>query len=131
MLLSSVAIIVFLLRLVLRKLGSQVKADYSSTLLSLAVGRQLPAPCPLAFGEGDAKPRIKNSLSYRRPTLWIIAASLLAVAVAAICLLANPISKAQTDPPPDLEGCRLLYHVEGGPTLYTPDIDVGDMASGF
>lgn len=86
---------------VLRRLGTQVKADYSTTLLALATGGRMPAPCPLAFDEGDAKGRIKNVLNYRRPTLWIILVSIVMAVLAAVCLLTNPMGdKAPQDDDP-------------------------------
>ena len=84
---------------VLRSLGEDVKADYCYTLLALAGRRHVPAPCPLAFDEGDAKGRIKNVLNYRRPALWIVAVSVLAVVIAAVCLLTNPVSDVGPDDP--------------------------------
>lgn len=83
---------------VLRSLGEGVKADYSYTLLALASGGRVPAPCPLAFDEGDAKGRIKSVLRYRRPALWIVVMSVLAVVIAAVCLLTNPVSVGPDTP---------------------------------
>lgn len=85
---------------VLRSLGEDVKAGYSYTLLALASGRRIPAPCPVAFDEGDAKGRIKHVLNYRKPALWIIVVSVLAVVVAAVCLLTDPVAAEEpTDAP--------------------------------
>ena len=85
------------------QLGSGIKADYSYTLLALATGRRLPAPCPLAFDEGDAKGRIRNVLSYRRPAFWAIVVSVIAAALAAVCLLTDPVAakESEGDPDPD------------------------------
>ncbi len=77
---------------VIRTLGPAVKADYSATLLSLATGGRIPAPCPLAFDEGDAKGRIHNVLRYQRPTLWIVVVSAVMALMAAVCLLTDPVS---------------------------------------
>lgn len=85
---------------VIRRLGPRVKADYSATLLSLATNGRVPAPCPLAFDEGDAKGRIQNVLRYRRPALWIVVVSAVMAVMAAVCLLTDPVS-AQSDPEPD------------------------------
>lgn len=85
---------------VIRQLGPRVKADYSATLLSLATNGRAPAPCPLAFDEGDAKGRIQNVLHYRRPALWIVVVSVIMAIMAAVCLLTDPVS-AQSDPDPD------------------------------
>jgi len=45
---------------VIKHLGSNVKKEYSSSLLTLATGRRIIGGSPLAFGEGDTKGRIKN-----------------------------------------------------------------------
>lgn len=86
---------------VLRRLGNEVKADYSYTLLALATRRRAPAPCPLAFDEGDAKGRIKNVLRYRRPALWVIVVSVVMAVVAAVCLLTDPVAAQNLEDGPD------------------------------
>ena len=87
---------------VIRQLGPRVKADYSATLLSLATNGRVPAPCPLAFDEGNAKGRIKNVLNYRRPALWIVVVSVVMAVLAAVCLLTDPVSAEAPDgPDPD------------------------------
>lgn len=76
---------------VLKKLGYKVKQSYSTSLLSLATGRNFLKGSPLAFGgEGDVKGRIKNVLSYKKPTLWVGMTGTIIVIVLAIGLLANP-----------------------------------------
>ncbi len=74
---------------VLRKMGRDVRADYSSSLLRLSTGRRLPAG-PLAFGGGDPQSRIKNVLRYKKPALWVIAAALILVLCAGAALATNP-----------------------------------------
>lgn len=86
---------------VVRQLGSGVKADYSDTLLALATGRRFPAPCPLAFDEGDARGRIRNVLNYRRPALWVIVISVITAALAAVCLLTDPVAAKESEGGPD------------------------------
>lgn len=88
---------------VIRRLGPGVKADYSATLLSLATNGRVPAPCPLAFDEGDAKGRIKNVLRYRRPALWIVVVSVVMAAVAAVCLLTDPVAAEKPDADPSAD----------------------------
>ncbi len=100
---------------VIRRLGPEVKAGYSATLLSLATNGRVPAPCPLAFDEGDAKGRIQNVLRYRRPALWIVVVSALAAVLAAVCLLTDPVAAeegpdagpgAGPSPSPDVSSSR-------------------------
>ena len=87
---------------VLSKLDTDVRADYSTALLSLATGRPIIAGAPLAFGEGDAKSRIKNVLKWKRPRICItLSAALLCVGALVFCLL-NPHGAQAIQPPPDL-----------------------------
>ena len=75
---------------VVKKLGEEIRADYSASLLSLATGRRIIAGTPLAFGEGDTKSRIKNLLNWKKPKVWItVLAAVVCVAVVAACA-ANP-----------------------------------------
>lgn len=70
---------------VLREMGPEVKQSYSLSLVSFAAGRRFPAAGPLAFGENDAKSRVKNILRWKRA---VPAAAFLA---AALCILAAVI----------------------------------------
>lgn len=70
---------------VIRKLGPDVRADYSASLLSLATGRRIVAGTPLAFGEGDPKGRIKNLARWKRPAFWVVL--IFVVLVLAVILL--------------------------------------------
>ena len=110
---------------VLRSLGERVKADYSCTLLALASGKYVPAPCPLAFDEGDAKGRIKNVLNYRRPALWILVLSVIAVIAAAVCLLTNPVAE---NPAPTESGSGSDAALNRTDAPMSPDGDVGAQA---
>lgn len=78
---------------VIKKLGSDVKKEYSSSLLTLATGRRLIGATPLAFGEGDTKGRIKHVLHYKKPAFWVIIAALVAILLAAAALISNPLTK--------------------------------------
>jgi len=62
---------------VIRKLGSEVKKEYASSLLSLSTGHRSFRGMPLAFGEGDAKGRIQNVLHYKKPAFWLAFAGIL------------------------------------------------------
>lgn len=80
---------------VIRKLGDEVKRDYSTSLLSLATGRRMLAGTPLAFGEGDTKHRIQHVLNYKKPAFWAVVASLILVVVACVTLGLNPRGKQE------------------------------------
>ena len=105
---------------VIRQLGPKIKADYSATLLSLATNRRIPAPCPLAFDEGDAKGRIQNVLRYRRPTLWIVTVSVIMAAMVAVCLLTDPVSAQEPGPDPSPDPAPPSPSPRRGTACWTP-----------
>lgn len=72
-------------------LGSDIKDDYSHSLLLLAVGKnRLLSGSPLAFGESSVKSRIKNVLRYKKPAFWIGVMTLILTTVLGFAFLANP-----------------------------------------
>ena len=75
---------------VIRKVGSDVRADYSASLLTLATGRRIIAGTPLAFGEGDTKGRIYNLSKWKKPAVWIVILSVILCVILAVCLMTNP-----------------------------------------
>ncbi|MCI1945975.1 M56 family metallopeptidase [Clostridium luticellarii] len=75
---------------VLKELGSYIKKDYSTSLLSLAVNKRVIKGSPLAFGENNTKTRIKNVLNYKKPGFWIVLAAITAVVCIGIGLITNP-----------------------------------------
>ena len=66
------------------------KKGYSQALVSCSVHRRMIMACPVAFGEIGVKERIKGVLSYKKPTVWILAAAMVICAVTAVCFLTNP-----------------------------------------
>ncbi|MBQ3504289.1 MAG: hypothetical protein IJA75_06270 [Oscillospiraceae bacterium] len=93
---------------VIRQLGAEQKQAYSSALLSCSIRRPYIAACPLAFGEVGVRQRIKSVLNYRKPGFWIVAVSVIACAVAAVCFLTDPVSGRHT-----LEGTTIVYKTDG------------------
>ena len=77
---------------VVKGLDGAARADYSQALLSCAAPRRAVAACPLAFGEGNIKTRVKSALHYKKPAFWVAAAAVLAVVIMAVCFLTNPKS---------------------------------------
>ena len=78
---------------VVRGLDGAARADYSQALLSCAAPGRAVAACPLAFGEGNIKTRVKSALHYKKPAFWVAAAAVLAVVIVAVCFLTNPRSE--------------------------------------
>ena len=102
--------------MVLKELGSDLKGEYSSSLLSLSV-KQSNLILPLAFGESNIKSRIKNILNYKNPKFWTILIALIAVIIISRGLITNPISNQ----PEKIckEFLRLFYTIE--------NTDIADM----
>lgn len=79
---------------VLRKRGTEIRGEYSRSLLSQAAGGHLPGKMPLAFGKGQVKGRIENILSYKKPLTPVLLLGIAAVVFLSVCLLANPLRYA-------------------------------------
>ena len=75
---------------VIREMGSEQRADYTQALVSCSVSRRSIAACPLAFGEVGIKERVKSVMNYKKPAFWIVLASVVVCAVAAVCFLTDP-----------------------------------------
>ncbi|MCO1602090.1 M56 family metallopeptidase [Desulfosporosinus nitroreducens] len=76
---------------VLKLFGDETRANYSQSLLALATGkRQLLSGSPLAFGESNAKARIINVLSYKKPPFWVVVVALIATFALVVLFTANP-----------------------------------------
>lgn len=75
---------------VIKELGSDIKKDYSTSLLSLSTGRRIIGGSPIAFGENNTKGRIKNILNYKKPEFWVSIVTIIAIIAVSIGLLSNP-----------------------------------------
>ncbi len=75
---------------VIKTMENKEKKAYSGTLLSLSMPKKSFAACPLAFGETGVKGRIKSVLSYKKPALWVIIISVIAVVGVAIGFMTSP-----------------------------------------
>ncbi len=75
---------------VIKTMETDEKKSYSGTLLSLSMPKKSFAACPLAFGETGVKGRIKSVLSYKKPALWIIIISVIAVVGVAVGFMTSP-----------------------------------------
>ena len=76
---------------VLKIFGDETRANYSHSLLALATGkRQLLSGSPLAFGESNAKARVRNVLNYKKPVFWFVVAALIVTVALVVLFTANP-----------------------------------------
>lgn len=82
---------------VLKKMGKEIKREYSTSLLNLACDRRFFSGSPLAFGEGEVKGRIKNILNYKKTGFWGILLAVAVIAAAGITLLSDPKSPKDTE----------------------------------
>ncbi len=79
---------------VIKRLGSQIRADYSASLLRLATHKKIIAGMPLAFGEGDTKGRVLNMAKWKKPRLWV---SIVCFALCAAVLVACAVNPDNTE----------------------------------
>ena len=118
---------------VVRGLDGAARADYSQALLSCAATALFGAACPLAFGEGNIKTRVKSALHYKKPAFWVAAAAVLAVVIVAVCFLTNPRSErgslvwAQKLNAADVASIELYVPAEGEARQYKK-LDTEEMA---
>ena len=118
---------------VVKGLDGAARADYSQALLSCAAPKRAVAACPLAFGEGNIKTRVKSALHYRKPAFWVAAAAVLAVVIVAVCFLTNPRSErgslvwAQKLNAEDVASIELYVPAEGEARQYKK-LDTEEMA---
>ncbi len=81
---------------VIKQMGSEIKKDYSNSLLSLSTGRRIIGGSPLAFGEKNTKGRIINILNYKKPGFWVVTVAVIAVMTMSIGLMSDPLKKQLT-----------------------------------
>ena len=118
---------------VVKGLDGAARADYSQALLSCAAPKRAVAACPLAFGEGNIKTRVKSALHYKKPAFWVAAAAVLAVVIVAVCFLTNPKSErgslvwAQKLNTADVASIELYVPAEGKARQYKK-LDTEEMA---
>lgn len=75
---------------VVNKLGEEIRADYSASLLNLATGKHIFAGAPLAFGEGDTGKRIENLYQFRKPKIIAFVAVIAVCTILGLSLIFNP-----------------------------------------
>lgn len=118
---------------VVKGLDGAARADYSQALLSCAAPGRAVAACPLAFGEGNIKTRVKSALHYKKPAFWVAAAAVLAVVIVAVCFLTNAKSErgslvwAQKLNAADVASIELYVPAEGKARQYKK-LDTEEMA---
>ena len=77
---------------VIKTMTLEERQSYSATLLRCSVRTGIAA-CPVAFGGGSVKTRIKNIINYRKPAFWVVLAALVFCGTVAVCFLTDPPEK--------------------------------------
>lgn len=80
---------------VIRKFGSQIKKEYSTSLLTMTVGHRVGQGLSPAFAEGNTDGRIRNVLHYKKPTVILVSAAVIVSVLAVVFLLGNPVNASQ------------------------------------
>lgn len=107
---------------VLERMGQDIRADYSTSLLRLSQGGRLPAG-PLAFGGSGFQSRIKNVLKYKKPAFWVAPLALVGVLGLWVALATNPGYSSGPGRPKDF-----VYHEPGPAEIWVDSIVIDGMA---
>lgn len=91
----------------------QIRA-YSHALVSCST-RGVAVACPIAFGEVGVRGRVKNVLSYKKPTVWILAAALVISAVVGACFLTSRNAPSQGEGEAESEAGSAVFAGESEP----------------
>lgn len=116
---------------VIKKLGAEIRADYSASLLRLATHKKILSGMPLAFGEGDTKGRVLNMAKWKKPTKWVVAICVvLCLCIVVVCAF-NPeeeipieeLTRRTSEGPVDTAIGDLCFIYPGGLTSEQRDVD--------
>ena len=116
---------------VIKKLGADIRADYSASLLRLATHKKILSGMPLAFGEGDTKGRVLNMAKWKKPTKWVVAICvILCLCIVVVCAF-NPeeeipieeLTRRTSEGPVDTAIGDLCFIYPGGLTSEQRDVD--------
>lgn len=81
---------------VIREMEKEERRAYSTALLNCSVHSRRVAAYPLAFGEIGVKDRVKNVMNYKKPAFWVVAVTVIACVIVAVCFLSNPTRQRDT-----------------------------------
>ena len=113
---------------VMREMDTDIRAEYSKSLLRFATGRKIIAATPLAFGEGDTKERVKNVMQYKKPILWV---SIIAV-IAVVCVVVGLMSNSKSKPASTQTGNQSIEQLWENRTEYVGNnVAVGNIILGL
>ena len=93
---------------VMKNFGEDIRADYSYSLLNLAVNRSSRFNIPISFSENNIKARIKNILSYKKPKKTVIFIVILVIVSSILFLISNPKNNNLNNSKYLIENIKLL-----------------------
>lgn len=108
---------------VIREMGADDKKAYSQALLECSLPRRMIAACPLAFGEVGVKERVKTVLNYKKPTFWIMLIAVIALILAAVCFLTDPV-----EPDPIQQCVDAMVGLQNADSIYAKSYSLDDPA---
>ncbi len=74
----------------LENAAADIRKDYAHALLECASKRSFLAACPIAFGEVSVKERVKTTMSYKKPFLWVMILCIILCALVAVLFCTSP-----------------------------------------
>jgi len=108
---------------VIKIMGGSIKKDYSRTLISMATGNRVIGASPIAFGEGGIKERVKNVLSFKKPSQIFLVFTVVLVLALSVGLAMNRASAQANESTPNYTQDSTGYESDtntNGPMQSTP-----------
>lgn len=82
---------------VIKSLGKKGKQKYATVLLNCSTSNHILFACPLAFAENNVKNRVKNILSYKKPTFYVVGISVFLCVITIVLFMTNPVSAKEVE----------------------------------
>lgn len=82
---------------VIKEMDTKARQAYATALLECSVAKSTIAACPLAFGEIGVKDRVKNTMRYKKPAMWIIISAVVVCVFVSVLFLTSPDKTDKND----------------------------------
>ncbi|MBO5402417.1 MAG: leucine-rich repeat protein [Clostridia bacterium] len=82
---------------VIKEMDTKARQAYATALLECSVAKSTIAACPLAFGEIGVKYRVKNTMRYKKPAMWIIISAVVVCVLVSVLFLTSPDKAKDTN----------------------------------
>ena len=77
----------------IKNMKREEKIAYSNVLVNCSINQKIISANPLSFGEISVKDRIKNIVSYKKPTVWVMILIIIVCSVFTVGFLTDPPTK--------------------------------------